>query len=208
MRTLIIASLFSFFLVIVVIGALSVTPILESSLVSHLLAQTYNRNTSEEQLSPDLTSVAVSDQRTESSSRAADLSPLVLGLQTGSTSISLATLYGLINGDRRDQHSAVLQVHHLLEKAAEEIHQNRSHPELAVVDDDAVLKQSGYSARTFTILTATAIESDWAAIKFWQQDPRQSLLLRSNAFSEMGLSVLCDVQRASSCSVLLILASP
>lgn len=121
--------------------------------------------------------------------------------------VSFDTVYGLINGARRDQNKSPLVASRELERAAEILLQNtQEQSSAAPVDATSVIAQNNYEAKTHSALIATAPASNWDILTTLQKDPRQELLLLSTAFTEMGGAANCT-QRRGTCVVIILLAS-
>lgn len=209
-RSIILASVVGVMLMLVVIGALSISPVFESPAADRLLARLLN------QIFPQVPlNTAPTNQSIESVMPSAELpntgataTPQATGLQAASSPVIADTLYGLINGARRDQGRSILTVSQTLEQAAAELNASRSLAPVGDAPDEAMtIEKNGYDASSFTVLEATAA-STWQVLQSWQQDPRSDLLLTSATFTEMGLSIICNAQMNGTCDVLLILATP
>lgn len=192
-KSFFIAGLFGLFFTLAIIGVLSVSPLFESWQQKLDIPSTTEQSP---RTTPTATSVAPAS------------TPTVLGLQTSAESINAVTLYGLINGARRDEKHSALQVSAQLEQAASIVNAARSNPKHAeTLDEQSVIAGSGFPLRTFTVLHAPSVKSALATLQFWDADVRSSLFLVSDAYSHMGLSIMCNQQTIEHCSVLLVLAS-
>lgn len=202
MRSIIFAIFFGLFLTLSVIGVLSVSPLLDSPAADAKLASLLNFVLPQTKEDPP--------PRTEQLVTATDQTKTkILGLQTKSSDITPGTLYGLINGARRDKKAAALVVSQVLEQVALTVNTSRSNPDVIQLPEaESIIRNQGYDVAHFAILEARRIDSNWAALNYWQKDPRDELLLQSTAFQDMGLSVLCNPEASTECTVLLILASP
>lgn len=196
MRTTIFAGIFGIFFTIVVIGALSVSPILDSDKGAAFLSSVFDQVLPEPKLEEPIIAKFTAKETQEVRATPTPQTR-VLGSTTTAQKVSLATLYGLINGSRSDKQESTLLVSRELEMAAEtmlmgnEIAPNGTVQELA--PDERVLQTS-------------PVFSDWEVLKQLQQDPRQELLMHSSVFTQMGGAVFCDAMTAK-CSTLFILGT-
>ncbi len=213
MKSIVFIGAFGVFFLLALIGIVSISPLTENPVVTQRLSYFIEKVFPQRVLTLNFNdgashelSAIVEEQPLLASPVAAP--PQVLGLQTTVVSLSPSTLYGLISGSRRDRSQSVLTVNPSLEKAATEL-LTLSHAiaEDIGVDAESVIRKNGFDVRTFTILTAPAVISNWACIQEWQTNPRSELLLHSDTFSEMGLAMTCGSRDTDECEVLLILAT-
>ncbi len=212
MKSFFLASIFGLFLTFIVIGVLSISPVFDSPETSEKLSSIFAKILPEPELEsePEKTDekVAIADVPAQKKTAVTPTSsPKVLGLETQASSVTTATLYGLINGARRDQNRSILHVNTALEKAALMLNATAIDPTASALDELSTIQAQNYKPVSFTVLTAESISSNWAVIAQWQEDARSALLLGSDTFSEMGMSVNCSGGTGDSCRVLMILAT-
>ena len=202
MRKYLLFSVYGFFILLVILGVLSISPVLDNPAIDtgitrQLTALLAKKSRATITFStPIPTAIPTVTATTQ-----------VLGLQTSGNTISKDILYGLINGFRRDKKQDILVVNRILEQTAEELLAiNRDTQLVNDADPASVLKKYGYVARSFTQLTSKQAESSWQVLSSWQTNPRDELLLASNEFTEMGLAVQCSSENTY-CSALLIIAT-
>lgn len=196
MRTTLFAGILGVFFIIAVIGALSVSPILDSDKGNELLASVFDRVMPEPKLEESIVT-KFTRKDPEPDIETANSQKKVLGSTTVSEKISLDRLYGLINGSRSDLSKSTLLVSRELETAAQMMLLGTT-----TQADEALLTVDGESS----VIQTKPVTSDWEVIQQLQQDPRQELLLHSTVFTQMGGAIRCDPM-TNKCATLFILGT-
>lgn len=196
MRSTLFAGIFGIIFTIVVIGALSVSPILDSDKGTEFLSTVFDRVLPEPKLEEPIIAKFTAKQD-EPLQPTPSPQTRVLGSTTTAQKVSLATLYGLINGSRTDQNKSTLLVSRELEMAAETMLMGNQ-----IAPNGTTIELSPEQR----VLQTTPVVSDWEVLKQLQQDPRQELLMHSSVFMQMGGAVLCDAMTAR-CATLFIVGT-
>lgn len=131
----------------------------------------------------------------------ASSSPEVLG--TSSEYVLPSTLYGLINGLRRDLNIGIMAVNPALEATAQRLILTADTPQ----DPTELAKSLGFPGKEVVTVQVHSGASAWEAFTQLQEDQRAELLLKSKTFTDIGAALLCDENRDPTCTTLTILGA-
>lgn len=115
-----------------------------------------------------------------------------------------STLYGLINGLRRDTAAGVLAVNTALEATAQRLILAQ---ETEQQDPAELAKSLGFSGSEVVITQVRSESSAWDAFMQLQADQRADLLLKSKTFTDIGAALICDDTHDPACTTIVILGT-
>lgn len=115
-----------------------------------------------------------------------------------------STLYGLINGQRRDIGAGVLTVNTALEATAQRLILIR---ETEQRDPAELAKSLGFSGSEVVTTQVRSESSAWDAFTQLQADQRADLLIKSKTFTDIGAALICDDSQDPACTTVVILGT-
>ncbi len=131
-------------------------------------------------------------------------SPTAAVLGANSEYVLPSTLYGLINGLRRDIGTGVLIINPVLETTAQRLILAASdNPQ----DPAELAKKLGFQGKDVVLLQANSGASAWEAFSQFQADQRAEMLLKSKTITDIGAALVCEENANSRCTTYVILGT-
>lgn len=126
--------------------------------------------------------------------------PTVLGV---SEEVFLpTTLYGLLNGMRRDASTTPFTINPILEITAQRA---LNQPDENQEDISQLAKNLGFSGRSVIQISVQGEKSSWNLFTALSNNSRNQMLLQSAVFSEAGAAILCQDDQTPECHALILL---
>jgi len=130
--------------------------------------------------------------------------PAAAVLGANSEYVLPSTLYGLINGLRRDLGAGVLVINPVLETTAQRLILAASdNPQ----DPAELAKKLGFQGKEVVLLQVNSGASAWEAFSQILADQRSEMLLKSKTITDIGAALVCDEDANSSCATFVILGT-